>query len=708
MPWAPAAGGPDLAETVLNVTDTLVMVLDAQGCVLRFNRACECLSGLEAAQVVGRVLWPLLLDEHEQEEVAGSFLSGPFPNRREHAWRTVHGERRVILWSNAAVLDRQGRTALIIATGVDVTAEREAQAARLESEARFRTLFEQSADGLVLIDPHDPDVPWRIVDCNEAFCRMNGYGYEDLVGASIDLLHPYPMMAQEGPELLAWIREEQPVHGEGAHRHRDGRVFPIESASSLVMVGGRELVLGQDRDISERKRAEERLRQLAAQMTFDAQHDPLTGLPNRALLLDRLQLELRRVGRSTACVAVYFIDLDGFKRVNDMLGHAVGDELLREVAVRLQGCVRPSDTVARLGGDEFVVVVSDLNGREDAERVARRLQAALEPTVNLGGQPVDVQSSMGVALHPPDSSLPANLLRQADMAMYQAKREGRNGVRFFNSMLDVAAHSQMFTEVRLRRALQRQALQLHYQPQVDAETGALLGFEALVRWTDEELGAVSPTRFIPVAEESGLIVPLGQWVLNEACRQLAEWGPGVRVAVNVSALEVARDDFVAGVERALQRHGVGGEQLKLELTERLAVRDLHRAARHLSQLRDLGVRLSLDDFGTGQSSVSTLLKLPLDELKLDRSLITSLTDSPQAQRVVESLIGLARGLRLNVIVEGVETAGQLDLLRAMRCGVVQGYLTGRPAPPDTWADLIRTLRADRTPADGPPVASGGH
>lgn len=713
-PWAPAFGGPGLAETILDVTDTLVMVLDGRGCVLQFNRACEQLSGLEAAQVLGREVWPLVLDEHERDVVAGAFLGGPFPNRREHTWRTVDGRRRVILWSNTAVLDRRGGVRLVIATGVDVTAEREAQAARQESEARFRTLFEQSADGLVLIDPHDPDVPWRIVDCNEAFCRMNGYDPEDLIGASIDLLHPYPMMAQEGPDLLAWIREEQPVHGEGAHRHRDGTVFPIESASSLVTVGGRELVLGRDRDISERKRAEEQLRQLAAQMTFDAQHDALTGLPNRALLLDRLQLELRRVARATSCVAVIFIDLDGFKRVNDMLGHAVGDDLLREVAARLQACVRPSDTVARLGGDEFVVVVSDLSGREEAGRVAQRLHAALEPTVTLGGQQINVQSSMGVALHPPHSSLPANLLRQADMAMYQAKREGKNGVRFFASTLDVAAQSQMFTEVRLRRALQRQELHLHYQPQVDARTGALLGFEALVRWTDEQLGDMPPARFIPVAEESGLIVPLGQWVLNEACRQLAQWGPGVPVAVNVSALEVARDDFVAGVRRTLDRHGLSGGQLKLELTERLAVRDLHRAARHLSQLRELGVRLSLDDFGTGQSSVSTLLQLPLDELKLDRSLLMDLEDSPEARRVVESLTSLARGLNLSVIVEGVETTGQLEILRAMPCNAVQGYLTGRPAAPDAWTERIRAVQAqvagpeDGTFPDGPPAAPGAH
>lgn len=699
-PWSPASDGPGLAETILDVTDTLVMVLDARGRALRFNRACERLSGLEAAQVLGRELWPFVIDEHEREVVAGAFLNGPFPNRREHTWRVVGGGRRVIMWSNTVVLDRRGGVRLLIATGVDVTAEREAQVARQESEARFRTLFEQSADGLVLIDPHDPDVPWRIVDCNEAFCRMNGYDTEDLIGASIDLLHPYPMMAQEGSDLLQWIREEQPVHGEGAHRHRDGTVFPIESASSLVTVGGRELVLGQDRDISARKRADEQLRELAAQLAFDAQHDALTGLPNRTLLLDRLQLELRRATRSGNAVAVIFLDLDGFKRVNDMLGHAVGDDLLREVAARLQGCLRPADTVARLGGDEFVAVIPDLPGREEAGRVARRLQEALAPVVQMNGQQINVQSSVGVAIYPPDSSLPANLLRQADMAMYQAKRAGKNGIEFFAPNMDVAAHSQMHIEVRLRRALQENLMHLHYQPQVDVQTGELLGFEALLRWTDANLGTVPPGRFIPVAEETGLIVPLGRWVLNEACRQVAEWGLTVPVAVNVSALEVAREDFVKTVSDTLDRHGLSGENLKLELTERLAVRDLHRAARHLSELRALGIRLSLDDFGTGQSSVSTLLQLPMDELKLDRSLIMGIADLPAERRVVGALVGLARGLNLNVVVEGVETDAQYQVLRAMECGAVQGYLTGRPGPPDVWTERIRAYRKSGLPGPG--------
>ncbi len=680
-------GGAGLAEAILNVTDTLVVVLDPQGRVLRFNPAAERLSGYRCEEVRGQVLWPFVLPEDEVEGVMGAFgalTAGDYPNRHENHWQTRSGERRYILWSNTALLDVRGRVALIVATGVDVTREREERRARQDSEAQFRVLFEQSADGVVLIDPHDPDVAWRIVDCNEAFCRMNGYARAELLGQSIDLLHPYPMMAAEGEELLAWIREEEQVRGEGTHLHRDGTVFPIESASTLVMVGGRELILGQDRDIRERRRAEEQLRQLSAQLAHDSQHDALTGLPNRTLLLDRLQVELRRAARDGRALAVIHLNLDGFRRVNDTLGHAGGDAVLREVARRLQEDVRPSDTVARLNGDEFVVLIPDVGARAQAAGVARRLQEVLLPPVLVDGQPVNVRASLGVALSPPDSSLPANLLRQADLAMTQARREGRSGVQFFQASLDAAVHGQLHLETRLRAALEAGGLHLHYQPQVDAWTGELLGFEALVRWTDARLGLVSPARFIPLAEEAGLIGQLGAWVLDEACRQAAEWGLRVPIAVNVSAAEVAQEHFTQQVHDTLRRHGLDGGQLKLEVTERLTVQDLQRAARQLAQVQALGVQLSLDDFGTGQSSVSTLLHLPLNELKLDRSLIAGVAESPIEQRVVSALISLGRSLNLTVIVEGVETPEQLRALRDLGCGAVQGYLTGRPGPASMW------------------------
>ena len=282
----------------------------------------------------------------------------------------------------------------------------------------------------------------------------------------------------------------------------------------------------------------------------------------------------------------------------------------------------------------------------------------------------------------------ANLLRQADLAMTQAKRGGRGSVQVFHKSMDAAVHGQLHLETRLRHALDSGGLHLHYQPQVDAGTGDLLGFEALVRWTDARLGLVAPARFVPLAEEAGLIGQLGAWVLDEACRQAAAWDLRVPIAVNVSALEVAQEDFTQRVHDTLRRHGLDGGQLKLEITERLTVQDLQRVARQLAQVQALGVQLSLDDFGTGQSSVSTLLQLPLNELKLDRSLITGVAESPIEQRVVGALIGLGRSLNLTVIVEGVETPGQLQALRELGCGAVQGYLVGRPGPASMWTPQL--------------------
>ncbi|UBV42462.1 EAL domain-containing protein [Deinococcus taeanensis] len=693
---APRPDGTGLADAIVATTDVLVVVLDPLGRVVQFNPACERLTGLQYAALRGQVLWPFVLDAAERAGVQAAFerlMAGTAPRRHEHHWRTLAGERRLILWSCTVIPDPRGGVAFVVGTGMDVTREREAQQAQAESEARFRALFDRSADGLVLLDPHDPLVPWRIVDCNAAFCHMNGYERHELLGQSIDLLHSHPMMARDGPDLLHWIREEQPARGEGAHLHRNGSVFPIESASSIVTLSGQELILGQDRDITARHRTEERLRRLAEQLAHESQHDPLTGLPNRALLLERLQLELRRSVPEEQTLAVVAVGLDGFRRVNDTLGHAAGDDLLRETARRLRDAACPAHTVARTGGDEFTVIIPAAGDPEGALRAARALHRVVAEPLHLNGQLFPVRASLGVAVCPPDSSLPANLLRQADMAMAQAKRDGGHTTRLFSKALDLAAHGQLHLEVRLRRAVQEGGLHLHYQPQVDAHTGALLGFEALVRWTDTKLGAVPPARLIPVAEDTGLIHELGAWVLNEACRQAAEWRLRVPVAVNVSAAELIREDFTARVRAALARHGLRGTQLKLELTERFAPRDLRRASAHLTQLRALGVQLSLDDFGTGHAPVATLMGLPLNELKLDRALTAAVAGSAAEQRVVGALISLGRSLNLNVVVEGVETQEQLQALRDLGCSAVQGYLTGRPGPPEVWTTLLETLDA---------------
>jgi len=697
----------DFAASVLDVAAALVVVVDAEGRVMRFNPACERLTGYAEQEVLGRTLWPFVLAPDEAASVAAVFARrgpGSLSGRSEQRWLTRTGASRQILWSSAELLGDDGQLDCVVSTGLDVTEECRA---RLESDARFRALFDSSADGVVLIDPHDPEVVWRIVDCNEAFCRMNGYGRAQLIGQSVDLLHPSPLMTHRGPEFLDWIRAEGSRLGEGIHRRADGSTFPIETSSSIVTLEGRELVLGLDRDISERKGVEAQLHSLTARLAHEAQHDALTGLPNRTLLRDRLNVELARLARSDLTLAVLFIDLDDFKRVNDTLGHGAGDRLLQEMAVRLQATVRPSDTVARIGGDEFVVVVPELAYGYDVVRVVQRIQAALACPFELCGQNIGMNSSIGISVAASGTlssgavaageTTADTLLGQADMAMYQAKHEGKNDLRFFSPVLTAQALDRARIEARLRKAIDANSLLLHYQPQFDVASGRLVGLEALLRWTDAELGVVTPDRFIPVAEDTGLIIPLGIWVLGETCRQIAEWNLQVPVAVNVSPVQLIRTDFTDMVRATLNRHGLAGTALKLEITERLVVRDPALAARRLEALRALGVRMSVDDFGAGQAGLSSLLSLPVDEVKLDRTLVAGLGEQATSWRVVGALLSLARGLGLSVVAEGIETENQLSALRDLGCDSVQGYLTGRPAAP---ADLLGLIRARTVVTEG--------
>ncbi|GGR32900.1 putative bifunctional diguanylate cyclase/phosphodiesterase [Deinococcus ruber] len=688
-----------MAAAAFDSTVALIVVLDRAGQIVRFNAACERLSGYHERDVLGQVLWPLVLDPPTAHWAAAAFANltpGQPLSTYQNDWLTATGEHRHIMWETTYLLDAAGDIDLVVATGIDLTEEHRTQHEQQESEARFRALFDRSADGVVLIDPHDPLIPWRIVDCNAAFARMNGYPPERLIGHSIDLLHETPLMATQGPQLLTWIRTQgEHARGEGTHRHADGRVFPIESSSCVITLGGRELVLGIDRDISERKHAQAQLQALNERLAHDASHDVLTGLPNRAMLLERLDTELRRAARSETAVAVMFVDLDGFKHVNDTLGHAAGDTVLRTVATRLQCLLRPSDTVARVGGDEFVVVLPDMNMAHDAARVAQRLQAEVSRPMPIQGMDITINCSIGISVSPQDGHDVDTLLRHADLAMYDIKKAGKHAVCFYEPIMNAEAQARLQTETRLRAAIMRQTLTVHYQPQVDVISGHWLGLEALARWTDADLGVVSPDEFIPVAEETGLIMPLGAWVLNEACRQAAAWTLRVPMAVNVSPLQIVHPEFVDIVAQALDRYGMSPQLLKLEVTERLGLHESVLAAESMGRLRSLGVTLSLDDFGAGQSAVASLLELAFQEVKLDRSLLANVTDDPASWQVLGALLALARGLNLSVVMEGVETPLQLHVVRTLGCTVAQGYLTGCPSPPTEMAQLLAFGSATR-------------
>jgi diguanylate cyclase (GGDEF)-like protein/PAS domain S-box-containing protein len=429
-------------------------------------------------------------------------------------------------------------------------------------------------------------------------------------------------------------------------------------------------------------------RELTNRLSYQAQHDPLTGLPNRALLDDRLRQAITLARRQAKMVAVLYVDLDRFKVINDTLGHDVGDLLLRDAAKRLEGTVRESDTLARPGGDEFVAVLSGIETVCDAEIVGERIMEALRDPFQVKGHELFASASVGLSLFPDDGEDAATLQKHADVAMYEAKNRGRNRFQRFARELNSAASERLEVENQLHCASQRGELQLYYQPQFHLPSQRLGGVEALLRWNHPKWGLVLPGRFIPVAEECGLIVPISLWVLQEACRQHQAWRragyPPVKIAVNISATQFMRSNLAEKVAQVLAAHEMEPRYLELELTEGVLMQDAQDTARQIAELRALGVRIAVDDFGTGYSSLSYLQRLPIDDLKIDKCFVQDIDRHASMQPLVQAIVGLAHGLNLTATAEGVETAGELAVLQTLGCDQVQGYLLGRPEPAHHW------------------------
>jgi len=449
-------------------------------------------------------------------------------------------------------------------------------------------------------------------------------------------------------------------------------------------------------------------RTMALQMAHSAEHDFLTGLPNRMLLSDRLGQAIALARRHNGKVAVLFLDLDGFKHINDSLGHPTGDKLLQSIARRLVDCVRASDTVSRQGGDEFVVLLSEVKQSEDAANTAKRVLHAVAKAHSIDQHDLHVTTSIGVSTYPDDGLDAETLIKNADTAMYQAKANGRQSYLFFKPVMNVQAVERQSIEEGLQRALQRHEFVLHYQPKVNLRTGAITGAEALIRWTHPTRGSVPPAQFIPVAEDSGLILPIGAWVLGEACRQARAWSdaglPAITMAVNVSVMEFRDHNFLKSLFAILNETRLDPRSLELELTESVLMKHAESTASILQTLREKGVQVAIDDFGTGYSSLSYLRKFPVDALKIDRSFVSQISDAGDDATIVTAVIGMARSLKLRVVAEGVETAEELAFLRAHQCDEAQGYYFSRPAPPDQFARLLRT----GIPESGSVTSQGQH
>ncbi len=793
-----------LQNAILDKAGALVVVLDREGRIRRFNRACEELSGYAFEDVEGRFAWDFLLPPEERDrvnrEAFDALARSPQSLRNSYTnhWIARNGARRLIEWSNSILPDEQGEMEFMVSIGTDVTEKRLAETALKESELGlneaqriaqvgswafdvasgtlswsdetyrlfevdkatfvasyqafmdavhpddrervsqayidsltnpapyeiahrirmpdgrikwvnercemhfdasgkaahatgtvqditqrrqaeealrlYANVFEHSGEAILISDSHN-----RILAVNPAFTQLTDYDIDDIRDKNPQVLKATQSFDETHQAMMAALEQAGYWQGEVLDRRKDGSLFPKWVTVSAVRDPGGHIshYITSFTDITARKQAEAQISQLAY-------HDALTGLVNRFSLQGQLEQALAMAHREQRMLAVIFLDLDRFKTINDTLGHAVGDILLKDVAQRLRDNVRESDIVARLGGDEFVVVLTEVENATVAARLADKILQGLSRPYRIGKDALHSTPSIGLALYPDDGEDGETLMKNADTAMYHAKSLGRNNVQFFTAEMNQAAMKRLTLDHDLREAVENKAFELHYQPQFDSRSGRIVGFEALVRWCHPRMGLMPPAEFIPIAEETGLILPLGEWVLDEACRQLHAWHDAgienITMAVNLSAHQLHSAVLLTHVSEALNRHGLKGADLELEITESVAMHDPDASISQLKALRKLGVRLSIDDFGTGYSSLSYLKLLPIHTLKLDRSFVRDIETDSNDFAICTATIALAHSLGLAVIAEGVETEAQRHLLASHHCDYMQGFLFSKPMP----------------------------
>ena len=553
-----------------------------------------------------------------------------------------------------------------------------------QSEQLFSKAFHASPDPVMICRVRDG----RILNVNQSFARLTGYAPAEVVGR-VNVEMGLWASEEDTARAMQQLRLGQPVHNlEMTLLTKRGELRDMLVSSEMTEINDENCSLTVARDITEQKRAEARLAYLA-------NYDHLTGLPNRVLFRDRLAGAMQRAQRAEHLVGLLYLDLDRFKQVNDSLGHQVGDQLLKQVAERLQQCVRLGDTVAlpaareesfsstvaRLGGDEFTLVLEDIQHIDEITRIAQRIVLALAIPFDLNGRQAFVGASIGITVFPFDDVDLDNLIRNADVAMYRAKALGRNNFQFYTDDLNANAEERLLLEAELRQALELNQFELVYQPKLNLRTNLISGVEALLRWRSPRKGLVSPVEFIPLLEETGLIVPVGAWVLQTACEQAVAWARGgmrLSMAVNLSARQFRDENLTAIIRSAMNDAGLPADQLELEVTESLLMEDSVGSQAALASIKQMGVKLSLDDFGTGYSSLAYLKRFPLDKLKIDRTFVKDVGVDPDDTAIVRAVIALSHNLRLTVVAEGVETREQLKFLREARCDQAQGYFISRP------------------------------
>ena len=680
----------ELVRLVLDSVPEAVYGMDVDGKCTFCNPACLKLLGYEEpADLYGKDMHAVM--HHTRKD------GTPYPAEEcpiFEAFRRGHGTRidNEVMWRRdgscfpaeywSRPIQRDGKPIGTVVTFVNITERMRAEESIRKSEMRYRLLFERNLAGV-----YRSTMDGLILECNQAAARMFGAASpEELLGMS--MVNVYQNLSDRDVFLRKLKREKYVTNHEVNFRRKNGESAWAMLNASIVPDedGNAGLIEGTFVDITERKIAEERIQSLAY---FDA----LTGLPNRTLLLDRLTLALASARRKKSKVALFFLDLDRFKNINDSLGHSVGDLLLKGVAERLKAWVRDQDTIARLGGDEFLVVVNDVREVGDAAVAAQRLMDSLTAELAIQNHSLSVSCSLGISIFPEHGADNETLIKHADAAMYTAKDSGRNNFQFFTADMNARAVDRLNLENSLRAALDRKELFLMYQPQMEIASRRIIGVEALLRWQHPEMGLVPPNDFIRIAENSGLIIPIGEWVLRTACSQARKWQDeglaAVSVAVNVSAVQFRREGFAAVVRQVLADTGLAPECLELEVTESLLLSSADVTFSVLQELKDMGLSLAIDDFGTGYSSLSYLKRFPVSKLKIDRSFVRDVALDPDDAAITTAIISMAKSLNLKVIAEGVEDEAQMSFLRAHQCDEIQGYYFSKPMVADEFAAKLR-------------------
>ncbi len=670
-----------LFHTLAKVAPVGIFKTDPQGqCGYVNQRWCE-ISGISSEQALGED-WAQALFNGDRQRVYQEWQQATQNQASFNSqYRFQHADGRIhwVIGRSEAEFDVEGNLLGYVGTVTDITDIKNNE----ERLGQAAAVFETTREGVMITDAHR-----RIVVINPAFSQITGYSSSEILGNTPKMLSSGRHSTEFYKQMWADIAETDHWQGEIWNRRKNGEIYPELLSISTIrdQHGHINHYVGVFADITKLKASE-------LELEFLAHHDPLTQLPNRVLFLSRLQHSLDKARRQDTRLAVLMMDLDRFKDVNDSFGHLAGDDLLQQVAERLTTRLRLTDTICRLGGDEFVVLLEEINHPEAAARVANLIIDTLNEAWQLsGGQEARIGASVGIALFPEHGSAPDELIQHADTALYQAKNEGRNRFKYFSEALTLAARERIDVELRLRLAIERQELRVYFQPQICIKTGQIIGAEALVRWQTAQGEIIPPLRFIPIAEETGLISAIGLWVLKETCRQGKQWldagRPPLRLAVNLSPQQFLHHDICEMVAETLAETGFPAEYLELELTESALMKREQEACEILQRLNALGVHLAIDDFGTGYSSLAYLKLFPLDVLKIDKSFIEDIPHHADDMTITATIIAMAKTLRMKVVAEGVETPAQLAFLTGQHCDLYQGYLTSMPLPADQFEQFM--------------------